>query len=159
MEIEIRKAEERDMPAIAGILQELGWFAHLAAEAPAEIQGQVARQLALCQSDNSHLVLVAEAVGERVVGYVSVHWLPYLIHAGPEGYVSELFIREDCRGQGIGSQLLKKVEAEAREHHCSRLALLNMRQRESYQREFYIKHGWEERPQAANFVKCLGKDK
>jgi len=30
--------------------------------------------------------------------------------------------------------------------------LLNMRKRESYQRNFYQKHGWEERPDAANFV-------
>ena len=93
-----------------------------------------------------------------VLGYVAVHWVPYLIHTGPEGYISELFIRESARGQGIGARLLETVEAEAIRRGCTRLMLLNMRQRESYQREFYSKHGWEERPQAANFMKKIGND-
>ncbi|MGB8213149.1 MAG: GNAT family N-acetyltransferase [Anaerolineales bacterium] len=155
MEIEIRKAEQSDVPAIAKILRELGWFAHITTETPAETQAHIARQLVLCQTDDSHLVFVAEAANGEVVGYVSVHWLPYLIHTGPEGYVSELFINNSSRGQGIGSRLLETVESEAIRRGCTRLALLNMRQRESYQREFYSKHGWEERPQAANFVKVL----
>jgi hypothetical protein len=33
--------------------------------------------------------------------------------------------------------------------------LLNMRQRESYARGFYAKHGWEERTQAATFIKNI----
>jgi GNAT superfamily N-acetyltransferase len=159
MEIEIRKAEKRDVPAIADILRGLSWFEHLAAETPAETQVHVGRELALCQSDDSHLVLVAEDASGEVVGYVSIHWLPYLIHAGPEGYISELFIQENARGQGIGSRLLEKAEEEANRRGCSRLTLLNMRQRESYRREFYAKRGWEERLQAANFVKVLEKGK
>ena len=70
----------------------------------------------------------------------------------PEGYVSELFIKEQARGQGIGARLLEAVQAEARNRGCTRLMLLNVRKRESYQRGFYAKHGWEERPEAANFI-------
>jgi GNAT superfamily N-acetyltransferase len=156
MDIEIRKAQPRDVPAISRILRELGWSKHMTAEKPEETQTHIARQLARCQADDSHLVLVAEAAEAEIVGYVSVHWLPYLIHTGPEGYVSELFIKGGWRGQGVGSRLLDRVEAEASQHGCTRLALLNMRQRESYQREFYTKRGWEERPEAANFIKQLG---
>jgi len=156
MEIEICKAEQSDLAGIAEILRELGWFAHITAETPGETQGHIANQLKLCQADDSHSVFVARAAGGVVLGYVSVHWLPYLIHRGPEGYISELFIRSSGRGQGIGARLLETVEAEAIRRGCTRLALLNMRQRESYQRAFYIKHGWEERPQAANFIKVLG---
>ena len=38
---------------------------------------------------------------------------------------------------------------------CSRLSLLNNRQRESYQRGFYAKNGWEERSDLVNFIKKL----
>jgi len=66
--------------------------------------------------------------------------------------VSELFVREEFRGQKIGSQLLEAVKVEARNRGCFHLMLLNLRKRDSYKRQFYPKHGWEERPDAANFV-------
>ncbi len=108
--------------------------------------------LALCNADDSRLILVAELPSGEVAGYCAVHWLPYLILTGPEGYVSELFIKEEFRGQGVGSQLLETIKAKARDRGCSRLMLLNMRKRESYKRQFYSKQGWEERSEAANFI-------
>ena len=87
-----------------------------------------------------------------MVGYAAVHWLPYLLLAGPEGYVSELFVRDSEQGKGVGTKLLEVVKREAEERGCSRLMLLNMRYRESYQRGFYKKLGWQEREDAANFV-------
>ena len=159
MEIEICKAEQRDVAGIAEILRELGWFADITAEAPVETQARIANELKLCQADDSHAVFVARAAGEAVLGYISVHWNPYLLHKRPDGYISELFIRDNARGQGIGARLLETVEAEALRRGCSRLMLLNMRQRESYQRAFYFKHGWEEHPQAATFIKYLESHK
>ena len=55
-------------------------------------------------------------------------------------------------GLGLGGQLLERVKAEARERGCSRLMLLNLRDRESYKRGFYKKQGWQERPEAINFI-------
>ncbi len=108
------------------------------AETPDETQQRVTRHLALCLADDSHSVYVAETAGGSL--------------AGPEGYVSELFIAGACRGQGVGRQLLEVVVAEARERGCARLMLVNMRHRESYERQFYSKQGWKERAEAANFV-------
>jgi len=156
MEIEICIAEQSDLPGIAEILQELGWFADITAETTAQTRAHIANQLKLCQADDSHSVFVARDAKEAVLGYVAVHWLPYLLHHGPDGYISELFIRESARGQGIGARLLEIVEVEGRKRGSGRLMLLNMRQRESYERGFYAKHGWEERTQAATFVKMLG---
>ena len=159
MEIEICLAEQSDVTGIGEILRELGWFADITAKTPEETRAQIADELRLCQADESHSVWVARAAGGAVLGYVAVHWVPYLLHSGPDGYISELFIRDSARGQGIGARLLESVEAEALRRGCKRLMLLNMRQRESYQRGFYSKLGWEERPQAATFMKNLGNPK
>ena len=84
-----------------------------------------------------------------------MHWLPYLFLNGPEGFVSELFLADDVRGLRIGTALLQVVEDEARALGCSRLQLVNFRSRESYQRRFYEKAGWTERPDGASFVKAI----
>jgi GNAT superfamily N-acetyltransferase len=155
MPITIRKANIRDAGAIAGILHGLKWFANLQAASIETTQAQVTRHLELCNADPSHSVYVAEDAAGAIAGYVSVHWLPYLFLTGPEGYISELFVDEAWRGNGIGAQLLETVKAEAKERGCYRLMLINNRTRESYQRAFYKKHGWEERPDMANFVYIL----
>lgn len=152
MEIQIRKAQASDTPAITDVLRSLGFFARINAEAPETTQKRILAHLALAAADDSHLILVAETPTGQIGGYCAVHWLPYLILPGPEGYVSELFVQEAWRGQGIGGRLLDEIKAAAQERGCSRLMLLNMRKRESYQRRFYPKQGWEERPEMANFV-------
>lgn len=149
--MKIRQAVKKDGAEIAQLLREMGWFSGLAAETQAQTEARVARLLADGLVTENHSVYVAEEDG-RVVGYTAVHWLPYLFMTGPEGYVSELFVRETERGQGVGRQLLTAVEVEAKSRGCTRLSLLNGRHRESYQRQFYEKMGWEERPFMANFV-------
>lgn len=152
MNMQIRKAVLSDVPAIASLLRSLGFFARISAEAPEITKKRVTDHLTLASADDSHLVLVAETAQGEIAGYCAAHWLPYLILPGPEGYVSELFIHESFRDQGIGGTLLEAIKAEAQQRGCSRLMLLNMRKRESYQRSFYQKQGWEERPEMANFV-------
>jgi len=151
MSIIIRLADEGDIPGITDILRNLGWFDKLSA-APLEVaRGQISRHLALCMKDESHTVYVAEE-GGVIEGYVSVHWIPYLFLRGPEGYISELVVSDPNRSHGIGAQFLEKVKADAVKRGCSRLSLVNSRNRESYQRGFYQKHGWTERTDMANFV-------
>lgn len=152
MNIQIRRAVLSDVPAITSLLRSLGFFARISAEAPETTQKRVFAHLTLATADDSHLILVAETPQGEIAGYCAAHWLPYLILPGPEGYVSELFVQEAFRAQGIGGQLLDAIQVEAKERGCSRLMLLNLRKRESYQRGFYPKHGWEERPEMANFV-------
>jgi GNAT superfamily N-acetyltransferase len=152
MELHIRRAGIEDAPAIARIVRALGWFAYLNSETEAQTTDRVANHLGLCRADASHSVYVAESHAAEVVGYAAVHWLPYLCFLGPEGYVSELIIQAEQRGQGIGTQLLAAIKREAIERGCSRLMLINKRNRESYLREFYAKQGWIERPAAASFV-------
>jgi GNAT superfamily N-acetyltransferase len=155
MSIRIRKAKGSDAPALASLIRAQGIFARINAEAPEVTAERVGRHLAMDAADDSHLVLVARDANGQIAGYCAVHWLPYLILSGLEGYVSELFVHPDYRGQGIGGLLLEAVKSEAKAHGCSRLSLINMRNRESYLRQFYAKRGWVEREDAANFVLSL----
>jgi GNAT superfamily N-acetyltransferase len=153
MDIRIRPAVQADIPTLANIIRSLNYFAHITSEAPEKTEERMGRHLALCDADQSHLILVAQDSSTGpVVGYGAVHWNPYLLLAGPEGYVSELFVTQAYRGHGIGKKILNAIKAEAEKRGCARLMLLNLRRRESYQRRFYAKAGWEERPDVANFI-------
>lgn len=152
MPFTIRSATQQDAADLAALLREIGQFSRINSEPPSTTLQNVSSELALCLANNSHSMYVAADDTGLLLGYVAIHYLPYLIHSGPEGYISELFVRTDARGQGIGTALLDTAAAEARERGCERLMLINMRNRESYQRGFYKKNGWEERESAANFV-------
>jgi GNAT superfamily N-acetyltransferase len=150
--IDYRKAEPEDAERLLDLVRGIGWFPAIN-EAPHPLAlERIRRHLALALADDSHSIHVAQDDEGRLLGYVAAHWLPYLILAGPEGFVSELFLRENMRGQGIGRRLLALVKDEARRRGCARLSLINMSGRESYLRRFYVQDGWEERPDAKNFV-------
>ena len=151
----IRKAAIDDAPRLAKLLQGIGWFETFNSWEFKDSITRVESRLRQCFADDSHSIYVAESPHGEIAGYGSVHWLPYLFMAGPEGYVSELFVRDDARGHGVGRQLLRIIEVEARARGCQRLSLINLRNRESYQRQFYLKAGWNERSEAANFVYAI----
>lgn len=147
----IRRAEPSDARAIADVLRDMGWFAHITGELPQETERRVADQLALCGNEREHTVLVAEDDAGAVVGYVATHWFPNLMR-GMDGYVSELFLRDAARGHGIGAALLEAVKRAGVERGATRLMLFNRRERESFQRGFYPKHGWTERDDVGFFM-------
>jgi GNAT superfamily N-acetyltransferase len=147
----IRPAVEDDAPALATLIRGLGLFPRFDGEAPETTAARAARNMTMCRADSSHTVLVVEA-GRQVVAYAAVHWLPYFILKGPEGYLSELFVAESHRGAGIGTALLDRVVEEGRSRGCARLMLEAAKDRESYRRGFYRGRGWTERPDMANFV-------
>ena len=145
----IRAAAEEDVSAIAAIVLELGWFSSVN-------ERHIKRQLEMCNADDSHTLLVAENGHGKVCGYIAVHWLPYLILPGSEGFVSEMFVLQNERRRGYGRALIESVKELASEKGCVRLALLNSRNRPSYEREYYKRLGWTERPEMADFVYPLG---
>jgi GNAT superfamily N-acetyltransferase len=150
--MKIRRVAVQDASQLAALLREVGWF-DILNNNPLETNTELVKtHLAGCLADNSHSMFVAESAQGEVIGYVSAHWLPYLFLPGPEGFISELFVRPNARGQGVGRQLLEAVEMEARARGCSRLSLINFRHRESYERGFYVKMEWQERTDAANFT-------
>ena len=55
--------------------------------------------------------------------------------------IEYLFVKEDLRGQGIGSQLLQRAESEAKKRNC-RYAFVNTYQFQAP--AFYQKYGYKE---------------
>ncbi|ANY61273.1 GCN5 family acetyltransferase [Comamonas aquatica] len=145
----LRAAQPDDAPALATLLQGIGWFDRFATGHPEAHADQLAPLLA---PSPHQLQLVACDAQGQLIGYCAVHWLPIAILQGWEGYVSELFIADSARGLGVGSQLLDQVTTAARSRGCRRLWLVNNRQRDSYHRGFYARQGWQEQTQAARFV-------
>ena len=86
-------------------------------------------------AESEHLNLyVEDEHGEIMAGLVAEtfgNWLE----------IEYLFVKEDLRGQGIGSQLLKQAESEAKKRNC-RFAFVNTYQFQAP--AFYQKHGYKE---------------
>jgi GNAT superfamily N-acetyltransferase len=112
-------------------------------------------QKAICSETSS--IFVAESSEGEIAGYGAVHWIPFLFLPGGMAYLTELFIRPEKSGRGIGSSLLDRIVLEATERGCSRLSLVNGRGEDSYRRQFYSERGWVERKEMANFVLHLDK--
>lgn len=147
--VHIRPLRANDIDVIMQLHRELGWNPAFKAD------GSTLRQrLEALTEEESALLLVAE-LGGRVMGYVHGEIVTYLLFAGREMLVSELFVRTESRGKGVGTALMAAIEAEAVKHKCFRISVLNSRERESYKRGFYPALGYEERAQTANFTKRL----
>jgi hypothetical protein len=106
--VKLRKVSIDDAAELAALLRSIGWFEFFEKRPDDAAREHVKVQLERCLADDSHSTYVAESADGQVIGYVSVHWLPYLFMSGPEGYVSELFVRAGARGQASAV-------------HCSRL--------------------------------------
>jgi ribosomal protein S18 acetylase RimI-like enzyme len=59
------------------------------------------------------------------------------------GYLRELIVRADARGQGIGAQLLAAFERDCRERGCHKL-FLDVASVNTRAQAFYRRNGWEQ---------------
>lgn len=148
-DIIIRPLKPSDIADIMQLHRELGWNPAFKADG-----STLKQRLEALITGESALLLVAELKG-KVVGYIHGEIVTYLLFAGREMLVSELFVMESVRGQGVGKALLSAIESEAVSQKCFRISVLNSRERESYKRGFYPSLGYEERPHTANFTKRL----
>ena len=150
-DVTLRAAQASDVDGIRNLVVAL---AHeRGGTSDADAAGAAAAE---CVGQPGHEIIVASA-GEEVVAYVAVHWVPFPMLGGREAYVSDLIVRADWRGHGLGNRLMEAVEAWAIETECERLMLNNRVAAESFERGFFAKAGFRQRTEFANFVKLLRK--
>ncbi len=144
----IRPANAEDADAITALLISIPHYSTFQTLGHSALYAKVADNLLRAQAQQ--LTLIAET-DDGVMGYAVVYWIG-LLFAGPEAYVSELFVHTAASGGGVGTALLNHVKREARARGCRRLSLINGRDKASYQRQFYAKQGWVEDSDSVRFT-------
>lgn len=151
--LRIRKARTDDALAMAMILREIGWSEKRNELKLDEVSRPIEELIRHANNDqDGHTVLVAVGDEGKVVGFTSVHWVPFIMLGSFEGYVSDVFVSPRARGKGAGKLLVQKIMEEGKKRGCMRLMVTNGKDKSSYKRGFYKKLGWAERPKVANFV-------
>lgn len=151
--INLREARGEDAEAMATILREIGWSERRNSLPLGDVAEPISELIQYCRKDTEgHTVLVAEDETSKVIGFINVHWIPFIMLGSWEGYVSDVFVSPEASGKGAGRMLIEAVMEEGKKRGCMRLMLTNGKDKPSYEQEFYKKLGWTERPQVANFV-------
>jgi GNAT superfamily N-acetyltransferase len=129
----IRDAVAGDAPAVAALLDELGYPTD-----PKRAQQRIERYAA----HPSARLLVAE-LEDTVVGLAGVAVLPLVEHDESWARLTAIVVGEAYRGRGVGRALVEAVEAEAQARGCN-LVELTTADRRVGAHEFYRRLGYEE---------------
>ena len=116
MQLRLENTESRKAQEIGGLIRSYNRSKREAAES---------EPLNIYVEDDSG-ELMAGLVGETFGNWLEIEYL---------------FVKEDIRGQGIGSQLLQQAESEAKKRNC-RFAFVNTYQFQAP--AFYQKYGYKE---------------
>lgn len=131
-EVAIRDARPEDSEAVTELLGELGY--------PTDAS-RFERRLERIERDPSSRLFVATVDG-RVAGLARFHLLPLVEHDEPGCQLTALVVGKAYRRNGVGSELLRKVEREARSRGGRRVLVNTARHREDAH-AFYERLGFE----------------
>lgn len=145
----IRQARPEDAHGIANVLHAQQVFTAMLMATMDETAIRTSERLQNVISERDTIYVATQ--GDTILGYGAVRWFQGFILPGPEAYLSELFVLPEFRGQKVGSHLLAKLRQDAIDRGCTRLWCINLRSRDSYQRGYYRKSGWEEKDIAVFF--------
>jgi GNAT superfamily N-acetyltransferase len=113
MEFLIRHAEEEDYPVILQFIKELALFE----KAPDKVLNTVEF---MKQEKDLFGCFVSENENGEIIG-MALYFFAYFTWVGKSLYLDDLYVKPEFRGFGIGSELLKKIFALAKEENCRRL--------------------------------------
>ncbi len=134
----IREASDIDIPVILGLLYDLG-----RPKPQKDSDVDIFRKLVTKYGkDSDKTIFVAELDDMKIVGMVSVMYLPRLNQSTLEMYIPELVVLKKYQNHGIGKKLINSCIALAKEKKCHRIRLESGNQRiKSHQ--FYTHLGFE----------------
>jgi len=114
MDVRIRKATEKDFPAIMELIRELAIFEN----GLENVTNSVEQMNKEKDYFNCYL---AEYDGE-ILG-MALYFFAYYTWVGKSLYLDDLYVKEKYRGKNIGSLLMKKMMEVAKAENCKRLRL------------------------------------
>jgi ribosomal protein S18 acetylase RimI-like enzyme len=117
--VEIRPAQEEDLPLIHEFIRELAIFEKLERDFSATIGGL---RESLFGTVSRARVLLAFRGGEPA-GYAVYLFTYSTFAAKPLLYLEDLFVRPAHRGAGVGRSLIAELARVARENKCARIEL------------------------------------
>ncbi len=128
----VRKASQRDIPVLLGLLYDLGRPAPQKDSDVEMFRKLVTKYL----KDSDKAVFVAELDDVKIVGMASVMFLTRLNQHTLEMYIPELVVDEKYQNHGIGKKLVNSCIVLAKEKNCHRIRLESGNQRKDAH-EFY----------------------
>lgn len=137
--LNIRPAVWADLDAMVSLLQTL--FAIEEDFSPDPDRQRQGLSYLLDGCGKHRFVLVAE-IAERVIAMATVQILISTAQGGAVGLVEDVVVRKECRGRGVGRQLMNTLTAWAAERGLTRLQLLADRGNQPAL-DFYRKIGWQ----------------
>ncbi|AFL51917.1 GNAT superfamily N-acetyltransferase [Sinorhizobium fredii] len=141
MEIEIRKAEREDLPAIIGLFADDLLGGHGDTTEPEAFGVYLSAFEKITAS--AHQTLFVACIGDEVVGTFQTAVSTSLPGRGSSSLVIEAVqTREDMRGRGIGARMIRHAIAEARERGAAKVRLTSNAVRVDAHR-FYERLGFE----------------
>jgi GNAT superfamily N-acetyltransferase len=133
-----REAVHADLPAIVALLADdvLG-----KARDVAVVDDAYEQAFADIDADSRNLLVVAQQNAD-VVACLQITYIPGLGRHGAErALVETVRVRSDCRGQGLGAQLMTWVIERARQRGCALVQLTTDKSRVEAHR-FYLRLGF-----------------
>ncbi|MBM9606646.1 GNAT family N-acetyltransferase [Desulfopila inferna] len=138
MVLSFRPADQKDIPQLVALLQQL-----CAIETDFQFSAErQQRGLDLLLSTDSAVIMVA-CINDCIVGMVTGQLVISTAEGNPSALIEDLIVTTENRGCGIGGQLLKEIGGWAAGYGASRLQLLADRDNRRGL-VFYGSGGWQQ---------------
>lgn len=145
----IVRARKEDALAVAGLAVQM-WEDNVTEE--------LAEELAEVIESDEGVIFVAKE-NEKIVGFAQCqlrHDYVEGTESSPVGYLEGVFVKEECRNQGIAKELLQACENWALEKGCHEFAS-DCELENQTSLKFHMSVGFEEANRVICFAKKLGK--
>ena len=109
----IRRIEKKDFNELLSLFKEFSIFEKL----PEKMINTVDKMNAESDLING---FVAENSDNKIIGYVT-YFYAYYTWVGKSLYMDDLFVKQEYRGNGLGTRLIRKVIDFAKKENCNRL--------------------------------------